>query len=82
MRIILPEIEERKPTWIDIWYNRSARSWVAELKDDEFMSIGDSEYGSKEWMKKIFAIWVRDYKLDENHIKEMQKKQKNRLKNL
>jgi len=34
-KISLPEYIERKPTWIDIWYDRKSRSWVAQLKDDE-----------------------------------------------
>jgi hypothetical protein len=63
-----------KPTWIDVWYDRSQRMWAAQLKDDEGYLIGSAEWGTKGDIELTVKEWIRDFQLDEIHIKDMRKK--------
>jgi len=38
------EYHNAKPFSIDMWYNRSQKSWVVQVKDEENNQIGDSIY--------------------------------------
>jgi len=38
------EYSNAKPFSVDMWYNRSAKSWVVQIKDEENCQIGDSIY--------------------------------------
>jgi len=38
------EYSNAKPFSVDMWYNRSVKSWVVQIKDEENCQIGDSVY--------------------------------------
>jgi len=38
------EYHNAKPFCVDMWYNRSERSWVIQVKDEDNYQIGDSVY--------------------------------------
>jgi len=57
---ILPK--EEIPFSIDMWYNRSDKSWVVQVKDEENNQIGDSVYvGTKPEAINQVNRWKEEY---------------------
>jgi len=56
------EFYNEKPFSVDMWYNRSVKSWVIQVKDDENCQIGDSVYvHSKPEALNQVKYWTEKY---------------------
>lgn len=61
-----PSNEDLKPSKIDMWYDRSQRSWIVQLKDQEDNQIGEAAYvHSKTEAKKQVNDWKKEFGLSE-----------------
>ena len=53
----------QKLTTIDVWYNKSIKLWVAQLKDQDGNQIGESVYDTKTGVKWQVEQWKKEYNL-------------------
>lgn len=59
---IEPE-EVSKPTWIDIYYSRRSKMWVAILRDEK-SNEHESFYGTKAGCELTEKEWEEKYSID------------------
>jgi hypothetical protein len=74
--------ENVNPTWIDIWYNRRAKMWVAQLKDENGNQHENSFYGSKIGCEVTEKSWEQEYSIDHTYSLKVRQEHKVKLKNL
>lgn len=65
-RLVLTDMDilgkEEIPFSVDMWYNRSDKSWVVQIKDEENCQIGDSVYvHSKPEALNQVKYWTEKY---------------------
>jgi len=61
-----PSNKELKPSTVDMWYDRSQRSWIVQLKDQDDNQIGDAAYvhSKPEALKQVDG-WKKEFGLSE-----------------
>ncbi len=69
-----------KPNWVNVYFDRTSRTYKAELRTKECAIVFTKSYAMKEDAETMMQDWCMAFGIDIKHCKQMQKQAKSNQK--